>query len=267
MLGGKAMMLEKGAFEGIDAAMMVHPASTNSAVTQALACQGLNVEFFGRAAHAAARPEVGINALEAMILSFNGINSLRQHIRGTARVHGIITDGGEAANVVPGHTAGSFMVRAEDDAYLGKLTERVLDCFADAAVATGARLEYGWAGVSYAPMLNNLTLARLFAANMGLLGRRMGLALRDGGFGSTDMGNVSQIVPSIHPRVAIAPPGTLAHSPAFQRAAGKPAARTAMLDSARAMAMTAADLLSQPDALDRVKAEFQHHKKPSVTEN
>ena len=140
-----------------------------------MACQTLEVEFFGKAAHAAADPEAGINALEAMILSFNAIDALRQHINEKARIHGIITDGGEAPNIVPAHTAGTFLVRAADDEYLDILKERVINCFAGAAAATGAELKYRWADVRYAPMLNNIALAKLFRKNMQSLGRSIPL--------------------------------------------------------------------------------------------
>ncbi len=126
--GGKIDMIARGAFEDIDAALMAHPSSYDSAAVKALACACLYVEFFGQESHAAAQPEEGINALEAMILSFNAINSLRQHIAGGARIHGIITDGGRAANIVPGHAAGHFLVRADDLPYLEKLKGRVLNC-------------------------------------------------------------------------------------------------------------------------------------------
>ncbi len=258
--GGKVLMAERGAFEGLDAAMMVHPGVINSALTVSLACQGLKVEFFGRAAHAAARPEAGINALEAMVLSFNGINSLRQHIRQKARIHGIITHGGEAANIVPEYSAGDFLVRADDEAYLECLKGRVLNCFAGAATATGTRLSYEWGSVCYAPMLNNLALTRIFVRNMRSLGRRMMLRRRYGGFGSTDMGNVSQLVPSIHPIVAIASPGTLSHSSEFAAAAAGEKAAAGIVDSAKALAMTAGDLLSDPEALARVKEDFRLEK-------
>ncbi len=127
--GGKAQMIRAGAFGGIDAAMMVHPGTRDAVFTRALACAELRVEYFGREAHAAAQPEKGINALEALILAYNGINALRQHIRRTARVHGVITDGGQAPNIVPGHATASFLVRAEDNEYLEELKRRVVACF------------------------------------------------------------------------------------------------------------------------------------------
>ena len=166
MYGGKVYMVNRGAFKGVDVVMMIHPAGLNTATTKFLACQTLEVEFFGKPAHAAARPEAGINALEAMLISYAGINSLRQHIRDSARIHGVITDGGEAANIVPAHTAGHFIVRAAEDTYLDELKERVLNCFIGAATATGARLKYRWGEARYAPLRNNFTLARLFRKNL-----------------------------------------------------------------------------------------------------
>jgi amidohydrolase len=256
LYGGKAIMVERGAFNNVNIAMMVHPGVYNAVTTQALACIGLDVEFFGRAAHAAANPEAGINALEAMLQSFAAINSLRQHIKSTARLHGIITDGGEAANIVPAHSAATFIIRAKDNSYLDELMEKVLNCFAGGATATGARLEYRWGRVRYAPLHNNLALARLFQKNMQSLGRKVLLAEPGKAFGSTDMGNVSQVAPSIHPTVAIAPKEVTAHSPEFAQAAASEAGIKGMLDSAKAMAMTIVDLLAKPETLAKVKQEF-----------
>jgi len=256
LYGGKVIMVERGAFDSLDAAMMVHPGSHNAAVTPALACIALEVEFFGRAAHAAGHPEAGINALEAMLLSFTAINSLRQHIKDKARIHGIITDGGDAANVVPAHSAGNFLVRAEDDAYLDELKEKVLDCFVGGATATGARLEYRWGATRYAPIRNNMTLAKLFKQNMQSLGRRIPLSDPDRSFGSTDMGNVSQVVPGIHPGVAIVSPGVVNHSPEFALAACSDAGIEGMLYAAKAMAMTIVDLTASPETMTKIKREF-----------
>jgi amidohydrolase len=255
--GGKVIIANKGGFADIDAAMMVHPGANDTATTQALAARQLEVEFFGKAAHAAARPEMGINALDAMILSFTAINSLRQHIKDGARIHGVITDGGEAANIVPAHSAATFIVRARDNAYLDELRPRVLDCFTGAAVATGARLEHKWDDVSYASLRNNLTLARLFSENMERLGRKMQMTEPDQTFGSTDMGNVSHLVPSIHPFVAIAPGEVLAHSPEFAAAAASATGLKGMLDAAKALAMTVTDLVASPELFGKVREEFE----------
>ena len=258
--GGKAIMADRGAFDNVDMAMMVHPGVCDVATTQALACLALEVEFFGKAAHAAARPEAGINALEAMLQSFTAINSLRQHIKDKARIHGIITDGGEAANVVPAHSAGIFMVRAEDDNYLDELKEKVLNCFIGAATASGARLEYRWGNIRYAPLRNNLTLAQLFTQNMQSLGRKVELSDPNKAFGSTDMGNVSQLVPSIQPFVAIAPEEVATHSPQFASAAASEAGIQGLLDAAKALAMTVVDLVANSEIVIKVKQEFEQNK-------
>ena len=256
LYGGKVIMVNRGAFDGVDVAMMVHPGVLNTATTQFLACQTLEVEFFGRAAHAAARPEKGINALEAMLQSFAAINSLRQHIKDKARIHGIITDGGEAANIVPAHSAGNFVVRAEDDSYLDELKERVINCFTGAATASGARLEYRWGEVRYASLRSNLTLARLFRRNLQSLGRKVHLLDPSNSFGSSDMGNVGQLVPSIHPSVAIAPVEALVHSPQFASAAASEVGLCGLLDAGKALAMTVVDLVANPGIVARVKEEF-----------
>lgn len=261
MYGGKVLMVNRGAFEDVDIAMMVHPAGLDTATTRFLACQTLEAEFFGKAAHAAARPEVGINALEALLQSFAAINSLRQHIKNSARIHGIITDGGEAANIVPAHSAGMFIVRAETDTYLDELKEKVIKCFKGAATATGARLEYKWGETRYTPLRSNLTLARLFRRNLQSLGRRVLLVDPRIGIGSSDIGNVSQLVPSIHPLVAITPAGVVNHSPEFARAAVSEAGTRGLLDAAKALAMTVVDLLANHGALAKVKEEFQRKKK------
>jgi len=255
--GGKILMAEKGAFDDIDIAMMFHPGGHDVIAPRALAAQALWVEFFGKEAHAAARPEAGINALEAMINSFVAINSLRQHITSGARIHGIITDGGQAPNIVPGHSAGVFIIRAEDDDYLAELKERVLNCFIGAATSSGARLEHRWAAFPYASLRTNNTLARLFGDNMAVLGRQMLAGNPQPGFGSTDMGNISRRVPSIQPLVAIHDQDFPGHSPQFVAAAASTAGITGCLDAAKAMAMTVVDLVANPVVVIEVREEFQ----------
>ncbi len=263
LYGCKANMVDKGGFGGVDAAMMVHPATENLIAIPALACISIQVEFFGKAAHAAANPEEGINSLEALILSFNNVNSLRQHIKERNRIHGIILKGGEAANVVPDYTKGLFLVRAENETELEVLKEQVLNCFAAASVATGARLQYGWGDITYAPLLTNRVLANRFAHHLESLGRKVQPEDPRRGFGSTDMGNVSQVVPSIHPFVAIAPREVLVHSEEFASAAGSESGHQGMLDGAKAMALTALDLLADSRLLEKVKEDFVKHGKMS----
>jgi amidohydrolase len=255
VFGGKIDMVRAGTFKEIDVAMLVHPEVRNMPTEDALACSSLEVEFFGRPAHAAGQPHRGINALDAMILAFTSINSLRQHIRGDARIHGIITDGGEAPNIVPAHSAAVFLVRALDDDYLAELKDKVLNCFTGASVASGARLEYRWRDRTYAPMKSNTTLAELFKQNLESLGRQVETCDPHFGLGSTDMGNVSQVVPSIHPTIAIAPREVVIHTPEFAAAAASEAGHKGLMDAAKAMAMTVADII-QPGMLDRIKQEF-----------
>jgi metal-dependent amidase/aminoacylase/carboxypeptidase family protein len=196
-----------------------------------------------------------------MILSFNAINSLRQHITAKARIHGIITNGGQAPNVVPAYTAGSFMVRSDDLDYLEDLKKRVINCFTGAATATGARLEYQWDELCYAPLLNNLSMARLFVDNMRRIGRRTKMVDPDKSFGSTDFGNVSQLVPGIHGSVSITTGrGVVTHSPQFAAAAASEKGLNAMLDAAKALAMTAADLMADPELMAKARNEFYQRK-------
>ncbi len=255
--GGKVQMIRAGAFGGIDAAMMVHPGTRNAVIAKALACAELRVEYFGREAHAAAQPENGINALEAMIIAYNAINSLRQHIRRTARVHGVITDGGEAPNIVPGHSAASFLVRAEDDAYLEELKLRVAACFEAGAQATGARVELAWNPNQYASMNTNAPMADAFRRNFAAIGRNVPTPETPRPLGSTDMGNVSKIVPGIHPAIAIAPPDVNSHSPQFAQYAGSESGQRAVTDAAKALAMTAIDVLTDAALRVRMHEEFE----------
>ncbi len=256
--GGKVFMANRGAFDDLDAAMLVHPGNRDVAVTYALALVALGVQYFGRAAHAAARPEAGINALDALVIAYNGISALRQHIRDSARIHGIITDGGQAVNVVPEQAAGTFLIRAEDDEYLEELKERVLACFRAGAEATGARLEYRWGEEArYRAMRSNRALAEAYRRNMQALGREVQEAEPKRHLGSTDMGNVSALVAAIHPTVAVAPPDVPIHTPEFRDASASEAGHRGLLDSAKAMAMTAVDVLLDADLRRRIEEEFR----------
>ncbi|HZP58384.1 MAG TPA: M20 family metallopeptidase [Dehalococcoidia bacterium] len=261
--GGKAQMIREGAFEGIDAAMMVHPGTRDAVIARALACAEVEVQYFGREAHAAAQPENGVNALAAMIIAFNGIDALRQHIRRTARVHGVITKGGEAPNIVPAHTVASFLVRAEDDAYLEELKPRVAACFEAGALATGARCELRWNPNQYAAMVTNGPLADAFRGNFAAVGREVPEPETPRPLGSTDMGNVSAILPAIHPAIAIAPPAVNGHSPQFAEHAASEAGQAAVIDGAKALAMTAIDVLADPELRARMREEFERTRAPA----
>ncbi len=263
--GGKCYMANRGGFDGLDAVMMIHPGTSNVVNILddnpgSLAAWPIDIEFFGKASHAAAAPEDGVNALDAMILSFVSIGALRQQIESTARIHGIITDGGQAVNAIPSHTAASFLVRAETVSYMEELKEKVLNCFISAASATGARLEYKWGEGYYLPVLNNLTLANTFKPNLEVLGRKVEPRkpgkLTDGR-GSNDLGNVSQLVPAICAGIGISDEDIPGHSPEMADAAASEAGIKGMLDGAKAMAMTIIDLLADPKTLDEIQKEFQ----------
>jgi amidohydrolase len=256
--GGKVYMIDRGVFADIDCAMMVHPGNRNTAVAFGLACLELDVEFHGRPAHAAARPDAGLNALDAMVAAFANIGLMRQQIRDTARVHGIITDGGQAVNVIPHHTAAKLLVRSEEDEYMDDILKpKVLACFEGAARATGCTLEYRWnEQARYKTVRTNMALAEAYKANVESLGRKTIMPESKRSMGSTDMGNVSQVVPGIHPAIAIAPHEIPIHTEEFREYAKSESGHAGLIDAAKAMAMTALDVLTDPGLRTRMKAEF-----------
>ncbi|HXX48334.1 MAG TPA: M20 family metallopeptidase [Myxococcota bacterium] len=256
--GGKEIMARNGAFEGVDAALMVHPAGVDLATMPCLAIAELEATYFGVASHASAMPERGVNALDALVLAYQAIAALRQHIRPTERLHGIITDGGQAPNIVPERAAGRFYVRAADAAALAALKPRVEGCFRAGADATGARLELAWGDVDYLDLDTSWPLARRYQANAESLGRAFFPLdkLPPGVQGSTDMGNVSHRVPSIHPMIASAPLNVSIHNPEFAKWAASELGDRAVLDGAKALAMTALDFLCDAELRGEVSRAF-----------
>ncbi len=247
--GGKILMLERGAFAGAHAAMMVHPAPVEIAEPTMLAWSQFDVHFHGKEAHASAFPELGINALDALTLSQTAIGLLRQHIRATDRVHGIITHGGDAANVIPAHTSARYMVRAESLGDLGDIRTRVMRCFEAGALATGARLEVREASPPYAEVVHDARLAALYRTNAEALGRvfpDLG-AFAKRAAGSTDMGNVSQALPTIHPMLGLGCFPAVNHQPEFTAFCATETADQAAIDGAVAMAWTAIDLAADAE--------------------
>jgi len=255
--GGKIHMLKAGDLDDVDAAMMVHPSDRDDKGQDgSLAARGMVFEFHGKPAHAAGAPHLGVNALDAVVQTYNAISALRQHVRPDVRMHGIITHGGDAPNIVPKYAACRFRIRAADLKYLDELIERVLNCARAGALATGARLEHHEFAPTYENQLPNSVLAGLGKANFVALGRSMEPRPRQGGRGSTDFGNVSRRVPGLCPYVQIAEPGVRAHTVEFEQAAASKRAHQMVLDSAKALAMTAIDLLSNPDLIDKAKNEL-----------
>lgn len=247
--GGKELMARAGAFDGVDAALMIHPSGINLVTMPCLCYADVRVVYHGRSAHASAMPHKGINALDGLLLAYQAISNLRQHIRGTERIHGIVTDGGQAPNIVPDRAAGEFYVRAATAAQLEALKPRVQACFEAGAKGAGCEVEITWGDVDYLDLNTNWPLAERFQHHAEGLGRefypieKLGV----GGAGSTDMGNVSQRVPSIHPMLAAAPRNVVIHHPDFARYAGSELGDAAALDGARSLALTAFDFLADAD--------------------
>ena len=258
--GGKAIMVDAGIFDHVAAAMMIHPGGRNLLGRKALTAYGVTVEFFGKSAHAAAMPDEGINALDAILLTFAGINALRQHLRDDARIHGIISHGGDAPNIIPDYTQAELIVRAADTPYATEVLDKVQACAEGAALATGARLEFKLSGPRYDARLPNPTLVKLFKANLETLGLQVEIATGKERLGSSDIGNVSQVVPTIHPYIAIAPDEVGGHTIEFREAAASAAGHEGLIHAAKALAMTAIDLLDEPENLAEAQRAFAAEK-------
>jgi amidohydrolase len=256
--GGKVLMADAGAFEGVDAALMIHPAGRDLRWMDTLAATSFAATFTGLAAHAAAFPERGRNALDAAVLGYVNVAALRQHIAPNDRVHGIFTDGGAKTNIVPERAEMDWMVRTARVEDLDDLVERVHACLAAGAAAAGCTWEHRTTMRTYADMVDNPVLLDRFAAHVEGLGRTLVDPRLTGTpvVGSTDMGNVSHLVPSIHPVLAVSPPDVSIHSAAFTRHVGGPAGDAAVLDGARALGATVADLWSDPALLRAARDAF-----------
>jgi len=253
--GGKIAMIKAGCFDDIDVAMMAHAGPIDLAEAPMFGVAHVDVEYRGKAVHASVFPEQGVNALDAIVTAYQAIAQLRQHIRRDARIHGIITHGGEAPNIVPQMTRGAFYVRALKPWYLEQLKERVRHCFEAGALATGCELRMDWhEDAEYAPMKNNKPMVEAYRRNGEALGMQF-IELRELTTGSTDMGNVSQMVPAIHPNFSVGQP-VLTHSPEFTAAAVTDAAHEGMLRAAEALAMTGVDVALEPGLFDAIKADF-----------
>ncbi|HZO87587.1 MAG TPA: amidohydrolase [Chthonomonadaceae bacterium] len=254
--GGKAQLVAHGIFKGIDIALMAHGYRMHLPARPASGRKSLIFEFYGKSAHAAAAPHKGINALDAMIQTFVGISLLRQQLRGDDRVHGIITHGGKAPNIIPDYTRAEFMVRAMDIGRLNELEQRVLACARGAAEATGAQLKVSSGGLDMLPIRHNRTLEGLYADNLRFLGEELGTVPADQGAGSTDFGNVSQVVPAAHGYFQITTTAQ-AHTPEFAEVARSEAGLAGMVTAAKALALTALDSIEDPALLEKARSEFQ----------
>ncbi|MCH8893188.1 MAG: M20 family metallopeptidase [Chloroflexi bacterium] len=266
--GGKIRMLDAGVFEGVDAVLSSHPSSNRTVIptdipmgeSWSLAMVGYRYIFHGKAAHAAAAPHEGINALNGVIHLFTGIDALRQHVREDVRIHGIITDGGKAPNVVPEYAAANFMLRCRDRDYLSDVVVgRVLQAAEGAAAMTGCRLEVEEYYPFYENVRPNAVIAGLLLNNAAVCGLKLDEPLpgRQGSAASTDFGNVSQAVPAYELRYAVSEQPVASHSREMAETAVSEYALNAAINVAKAMTLTACDLLLDPNLLPAARAEFE----------
>jgi amidohydrolase len=252
--GGKILLLERGAFAGVHAAMMVHPAPFDAATPLIIAASMFEIRYTGREAHASSFPEWGINALDALTVAQTAIGLLRQHIHSTDRIHGIIIRGGDAPNVIPAHTAAKYIVRGRTLTDLEMLRPRVYRCFEAGALATGSQMEIIGGDKPYAEMIHDSDIAATYKRNAELLGRTFSVqdenALKAAA--STDMGNVSHAVPSIHPMIGINSLPAVNHQREFTAHCVTESADKAVYDGALAMAWTAIDLATNGSLRNRL---------------
>ena len=254
--GGKVLLLERGAFDGAHAAMMVHPWPEDRLVATCLAVDHIEVRYQGRAAHASASPDQGVNAADAMVVSQVAIGLIRQHLRRGDQVHGIVTKGGDAPNVVPEETLGRFMVRARTLDDLALLRPRIERCFEAGALATGCSLEIRGLAPTYSHFVPDEVLLAAWRHNAEELGRRYGAdeRLEESPTISTDMANISLAVPSIHPMIGIETHGAVNHQAEFAAACLGPSAEQAVFDAALGMAWTAIDAATDPTLREHLMA-------------
>jgi amidohydrolase len=242
--GGKVDLINAGAFEGAAASMMIHPSPRDIVDPNVIAIAELDVHYHGKTAHASAYPQLGINALDAFVQAYVNISTLRQHLYPTDKIHGIVVEGGQAPNIIPDYTRSSWYVRAQTRDRLEELLGRAEACFQGGAVATGCTVEIERIGHIYDELISNPVMTDLYLANSESLGRPLGRGadLPPGQAGSTDMGNVSRLVPSIHPMLSINCDPAVNHQAEFAAHTVTPDGERAIRDGALGMAWTVIDL-------------------------
>ena len=245
--GGKVDLIDAGAFEDVAAAMMIHPATDDVVDPKVIAVAHIDVHYRGKEAHASAHPQLGINALDAFVQAYVNISTLRQAIYPTDKIHGVIREGGHAPNIIPAYTRSSWYVRAATNERLDDLFPKVVACFAAAAHATGCQVEIEQVGHTYTEMISDQVLVEYYASNSAELGRPMlrGRDLPPDQTGSTDMGNVSLLVPTIHPMLDISAAPHVNHQPEFAAHTITDDGDKAIMDGAAAMAWTVIDLATE----------------------
>lgn len=254
--GAKVPMSENGTFDDIDVAMMVHPLDVSTESGTSLAMDAIQFEFTGKSSHAAAAPEEGINALDGVIQLFNGINALREHVPADVRMHGVITEGGEAANIVPEHAVAQFYFRAEERETLNHVVEKVKHIAEGAALITGATVDISNYELSYDNMVTNQALSKAFTKNHQKISPHPIYPAKEAG-GSADMGNVSQVVPAIHPYVGLNEQGLGLHTKALADKTITENGKNAMSEGVLALAQTGYDVIADDNLLASIKTEFE----------
>lgn len=261
--GGKIKMLKKGAFDEIDVSLMMHPFNKTYSFLPSLAVKPIEFIFHGRAAHAAMSPEEGLNALDAVVQTYNSINALRLQLPGDVRIHGIITDGGQAENIISARAAIKYAIRTKNQNYLDELLDKVKACANGAALATGTTLEINESGAGYDSIKNNIPIENAIKENLKLLSiEQTPPRMEAGGMGSMDMGNISQIMPAAHPFIAITDEFAV-HTDQFSEAAISKRGHEMMLKAAKLLAYTAVDLFVDNELLEKAKQDFKKNQSPA----
>lgn len=251
----KGSFVRENLFEGVDVAMIIHPGSEHSITKKSLAVNPLDFEFFGQSSHAAGSPENGKNALDALLHFFNGIATLRQHVKSDVKIHGIITHGGDAPNIIPDYTKARFYIRSSTKEGCDDVTEKVEAIANGAALMTGCRVKVS----SFQNRVDNLIPTRyfdeLYVETMKKLGVEVSMDSKKG-MGSTDVGNVSQIIPTIHPNIKICDCNVFGHTHEFAKAAGSIKGDEAVILGGKALALLGLDLILNKEKLENIKENF-----------
>jgi amidohydrolase len=259
----KGSFVKHGLVDGIDACLMAHPFNRTTFTGETLAVDPLDFEFHGKAAHAAASPEDGINALDGVIQLFNGINALRQHVTDDVRIHGIITHGGEAPNIVPQYAKARFFIRAKTRIACDEVTKKVKTIAEGAALATGTKLNIIKIQNEVDHFQLNRTFDKVFQTVVESLGEPFDATERKG-LGSSDAGNISRVVPTIHPYIKIGPENLVVHTDEFREAAKSPEGDRALIFGAKGLALTGLEVLTDSDLLAEIKKEFEERKQAEL---
>ncbi|MGE6256517.1 M20 family metallopeptidase [Heyndrickxia sporothermodurans] len=252
----KGSFVKHGILEDIDIALIIHPAGKTGLTTPFLAVDPLDFHFYGKPAHASGSPEEGINALDAVIQLFNGINALRQQLPTDVRIHGIITHGGDAPNIIPEYASARFFIRASTWKRAEEVSAKVRNTAEGAALATGSKVKIERFQNEVHDFVINASLDEIIGKELELLGEKVNTE-KGKGVGSSDAGNISHVVPTAHPTIKIGPDDLIGHTNEFRECAGSPLGDKALITGAKALAFTGYRILTEPELLAKVRADFE----------